>query len=62
MDMQSKTVNDLDPMCDMLIDVTVIRDWQGQHIGFCSEECAEEWDALSAEEKNEKLAIIGSQE
>ncbi|MCA9263489.1 MAG: hypothetical protein KDA60_06550 [Planctomycetales bacterium] len=35
--------------------------WQGQTIGFCCDSCDEEWQALSDEEKAEKLAAAQSQ-
>lgn len=31
-------------------------EWKGQTIGFCCDGCEEKWDALSDEEKGEKLA------
>ncbi len=33
----------------------LVKDWNGQKVGFCCPPCLEEWDELSDEQKAERL-------
>jgi hypothetical protein len=59
---QDKTVNEICAVCNAPVDEDYARDYMGSRVGFCCDECRSEWDEMSAEEKNERLAEVGLRE